>query len=219
VGEGHLHAEYSEAPVVPCWKKTEADQTLRSGLSKNICNSFGMNRVNRSSFSPSWVGRRRIDAPWKVTRNSRVFSTGRCNPSCHSEERSDEESTFVVNNKKIQIPRCAWNDSWGHFHFSWRAEDRCDTQDDIGGFFSNLPLKAWFVFAPLLLASCSRAPSFDILGSFFPAWLVCLAVSILLTFLARWVLLRLHIAVVVPILVYPSLTFLFAFALWLIFFR
>jgi hypothetical protein len=71
----------------------------------------------------------------------------------------------------------------------------------------------------LLLASCSRAPSFDILGSFFPAWLVCLAVSILLTFLARWVLLRLHIAVVVPILVYPSLTFLFAFALWLIFFR
>jgi YtcA family len=71
----------------------------------------------------------------------------------------------------------------------------------------------------LLLPSCSRAPSFDILGSFFPAWLVCLAIAILLTFLARWVLLRLHIAVVVPILVYPSLTFLFAFALWLIFFR
>lgn len=79
--------------------------------------------------------------------------------------------------------------------------------------------KAWFVLVPLLLASCSRAPSFDILGSFFPAWIVCLAASILLTFLARWVLLRLHIAVVVPILVYPSLTFLFAFALWLIFFR
>jgi YtcA family len=75
------------------------------------------------------------------------------------------------------------------------------------------------VFAPLLLSSCSRAPSFDILGSFFPAWLVCLAVAILLTFLARWVLLRLHIAVVLPILVYPSLTFLLAFALWLIFFR
>ena len=60
--------------------------------------------------------------------------------------------------------------------------------------------KAWFVLVPLLLASCSRAPSFDILGSFFPAWIVCLAASILLTFLARWVLLRLHIAVVVPIL-------------------
>ena len=79
--------------------------------------------------------------------------------------------------------------------------------------------KAWWVCALWLLGSCSRAPSFDILGSFFPAWLVCLAVSILLTALARWLLSRLHIAVVVPILVYPSLTFLFAFALWLIFFR
>ena len=71
----------------------------------------------------------------------------------------------------------------------------------------------------LFTAGCALSPSVNILGSFFPAWLVCLAVAILLTFLARWLLLRLHIAVVVPILVYPSLTFLFAFALWLIFFR
>jgi hypothetical protein len=74
------------------------------------------------------------------------------------------------------------------------------------------------VLAPLL-ASCSRAPSFDILGSYFPAWLICLALAILLTVLARWLLLRLHIAVVLPILVYPSLTALFTFALWLVFFR
>jgi hypothetical protein len=98
-----------------------------------------------------------------------------------------------------------------------RAESR--RQYEIGSLFNTLLRKAWLVFAPLLLASCSRAPSFDILGSFFPAWLVCLAVAILLTALARWLLLRLHIAVVVPVLVYPSLTFLFAFALWLVFFR
>ena len=79
--------------------------------------------------------------------------------------------------------------------------------------------KAWWVCTVWLLVSCSRAPSFDILGSFFPAWLVCLAAAILLTFLARWVLLRLHTAVVLPILVYPSLTALFACALWLAFFR
>jgi hypothetical protein len=79
--------------------------------------------------------------------------------------------------------------------------------------------KAGWVCAPWLLASCSRAPSFDILGSFFPAWLVCLAVAILLTVFARWVLLRLHVALVLPILVYPSLTVLFAFVLWLVFFR
>jgi len=92
-------------------------------------------------------------------------------------------------------------------------------QDDIGNFFSNLLSKAWFVCAPLLLASCGRAPSFDILGSFFPAWLICVTLGILLTVLARWVLLRLHIALVFPILVYPSLTALFTFALWLVFFR
>jgi fructose-specific phosphotransferase system IIC component len=74
------------------------------------------------------------------------------------------------------------------------------------------------VVAPLM-ASCSRAPSFDILGSYFPAWLICLTVAILLTLLARWLLLRQQIAVVLPILVYPSLTALITFALWLVFFR
>jgi YtcA family len=80
-------------------------------------------------------------------------------------------------------------------------------------------VKYEFVLASLLLASCSRAPSFDILGSYFPAWLICLTLAILLTVLARWLLLRLQIEVVPPILVYPSLTALFTFALWLVFFR
>jgi fructose-specific phosphotransferase system IIC component len=78
---------------------------------------------------------------------------------------------------------------------------------------------AGLLLAPLLLVSCARAPSFDILGSFFPAWLVCLAVGILLTVFTRWLLLRLHITLVFPVLVYPSLTAVFTFALWLIFFR
>jgi hypothetical protein len=65
----------------------------------------------------------------------------------------------------------------------------------------------------------TRAPSFDILGSFFPAWLVCLAVGLLLTVAARWILLRLHIVIAIPVLTYPSLTALFTLALWLVFFR
>ena len=69
------------------------------------------------------------------------------------------------------------------------------------------------------LTSCGRAPSFDILGSFFPAWLVCLALGLLLTVGTRWLLLRLHIVIALPILTYPSLTALFACALWLAFFR
>ena len=70
-----------------------------------------------------------------------------------------------------------------------------------------------------LLSSCGRAPSFDILGSFFPAWLVCLIVGLLLTMAARWIIARLHIVIALPVLTYPSLTALFAFALWLGFFR
>jgi hypothetical protein len=89
----------------------------------------------------------------------------------------------------------------------------------IGNLFRKLLPKAWLICTPWLLASCGRAPSFDILGSFFPAWLVCVTLGILLTVLARWLLLRLRIALVFPVLVYPSLTALFTFALWLVFFR
>jgi YtcA family len=71
----------------------------------------------------------------------------------------------------------------------------------------------------LILTGCGRAPSFDVLGSFFPAWLACLALGLLLTVAARWLLLRLHIVIALPILTYPSLTALFTFALWLAFFR
>jgi hypothetical protein len=73
--------------------------------------------------------------------------------------------------------------------------------------------------AAFLLTNCGRAPSFDILGSFFPAWLVCLALGLLLTVAARWLLLRLQVAIALPVLTYPSLTALFTFALWLAFFR
>ena len=79
-------------------------------------------------------------------------------------------------------------------------------------------LKSAFLLAPLLLASCSRAPSFDILGSYFPAWLICLALGIVLTVIVRWLLLRLQIEFVFPIVVYPSLTALLAFGMWLIFY-
>ena len=80
------------------------------------------------------------------------------------------------------------------------------------------------MFGLLLLAGmscsgCSRAPSFDVLGSFFPAWLLCLAVGLVLTFAARWLLSLARVELALPILTYPSLTALFTFTLWLAFFR
>jgi hypothetical protein len=57
------------------------------------------------------------------------------------------------------------------------------------------------------------------MGSLFPAWLVCLAAAILLTVAIRWLLMRLRIPLVFPAVIYPSLTALVTFALWLVFFR
>ena len=74
------------------------------------------------------------------------------------------------------------------------------------------------VLATLLMTGCGRAPSFDILGSFFPAWLVCFVLAVALTFVSRALLSR-YVEIVWPVLVYPSITAIFAFALWLAMFR
>jgi fructose-specific phosphotransferase system IIC component len=85
-------------------------------------------------------------------------------------------------------------------------------RENVCSFFFEIGLLPW------LVSGCSRAPSFDIIGSFFPAWLICLIIGILLAALGRWLLLRQQIVVVWPILVYPSLAALFTFLFWLIFF-
>jgi hypothetical protein len=77
----------------------------------------------------------------------------------------------------------------------------------------------FLLLPPMLTTGCSRAPSFDVLGSFFPAWLVCMALGLLLAVAARWLLLRIHVVIALPVLTYPSLTALFTFALWLAFFQ
>ncbi len=73
----------------------------------------------------------------------------------------------------------------------------------------------------LLCAGCSRAPSINILGSFFPSWILCGVVGLLLTVGMRWFFLRLRLEQQLSplILVYPCLTAFFTFTLWLIFFR
>ena len=76
-------------------------------------------------------------------------------------------------------------------------------------------------FAPVLWAAgCSRAPSFNILGSFFPAWILCGVLGILLTVGARLFFVRIKLEQQLSplILVYPCLTAFFTFTLWLVFF-
>ena len=76
-------------------------------------------------------------------------------------------------------------------------------------------------FGSLLVAGCSRVPSFNILGSYFPAWIVCGVVGILLTVAVRLFFVRINLEdeLVAPlILVYPCLTAFCTFTLWLLFF-
>jgi len=72
----------------------------------------------------------------------------------------------------------------------------------------------------LALSGCGRAPSFSILGSYFPSWLLCLIAGIILTACVYWLLDRLQLAkeIVWTIVVYPCMVAFFAFTLWLIFF-
>jgi hypothetical protein len=73
----------------------------------------------------------------------------------------------------------------------------------------------------LLVAGCSRAPSFNILGSYFPAWIVCGIIGILLAVAVRlfFVHINLENELLAPlILVYPCLTAFFTFTIWLVFF-
>lgn len=84
--------------------------------------------------------------------------------------------------------------------------------------------KTSLLYVPLLsilLTGCDRAPAIDIIGSFFPAWMICLAIAVILTFAARYVLLRLRLeSEVGPLaLFYPSLLTLLTSLLWLAYFR
>lgn len=71
-----------------------------------------------------------------------------------------------------------------------------------------------------LSAGCSRAPSFNILGSFFPAWILCGLIGILLAAVVRFFFVRVNFERRLSplILVYPCLAALFTFTLWLLFF-
>ena len=67
----------------------------------------------------------------------------------------------------------------------------------------------------------SHAPSFDLFGSFFPVWMFCIALSVLLTVVVHHLLVRVRIdrELGPRIVVYPGLVTLFACAIWLLFFE
>jgi hypothetical protein len=71
-----------------------------------------------------------------------------------------------------------------------------------------------------LLDGCSRNPNVEIVGSYFPGWMIALAIGVILT-LCSHALLRRHgmdHSIGHPALIYPGMVVLFTCLLWLCFF-
>ncbi len=91
---------------------------------------------------------------------------------------------------------------------------RCTRWQSLQYFLGMLPFAA-------CLAGCDHAPEFNIVGSYFPAWLLCMAAGTALSGLSYLGLKRLGVdrEIVASIVVYPSLALFYACALWLLLFR
>jgi hypothetical protein len=72
----------------------------------------------------------------------------------------------------------------------------------------------------LFAAGCALSPSVNILGSFFPAWLISIVTGLVLALVVWRVLVATGIAphLTPPGLVYPCLAALLIFATWLVLF-
>lgn len=73
----------------------------------------------------------------------------------------------------------------------------------------------------LLCAGCNGAPAIDVIGSFFPAWMVCIIAAVALAFVVRYFLLKYHLESEVGHLAifYPCVVVFLTCGLWLLFFR
>ena len=71
---------------------------------------------------------------------------------------------------------------------------------------------------PLFQTGCSTAPSRNILGSYFPSWMICVLIGIGLSIVVRWILVKLGMEkeLPVPIVVHLAFAIAFSFAAWLL---
>ena len=69
--------------------------------------------------------------------------------------------------------------------------------------------------------SSHHSPTVDILGSYFPAWMVCILSGLTLTFIAHWII---QVGNLKPYvdpapLIYSCLMIIFTFATWILFYQ
>jgi hypothetical protein len=73
----------------------------------------------------------------------------------------------------------------------------------------------------MALAGCERAPSVNLLGAFFPSWMLCVVIGIALTLAGSRALQAagLEHSIGPRGVLYPALALAFTLATWLAFFR
>jgi hypothetical protein len=66
-----------------------------------------------------------------------------------------------------------------------------------------------------------RSPTIDILGSYFPAWMICIVSGLTLTLVTRWIIqaYRLEPYASPAPLIYTCLTIIYTFVTWIIFYQ
>ncbi len=81
-------------------------------------------------------------------------------------------------------------------------------------------LQLAFIACCLPLCGCAHAPEFNILGSYFPAWMLCMFVGIVCAVVLRLLVhrLQLHEYARPTVLTYPSVVLFATFITWLAFF-
>lgn len=89
----------------------------------------------------------------------------------------------------------------------------------------SLPPKISIFSIILLLGGCRSAaahsPTLDVIGSYFPAWMACMILGIIITVIVRLLLIGLGIQAHLgpKVLVYPCMMVVFTLAIWLILFK
>jgi uncharacterized protein involved in cysteine biosynthesis len=77
------------------------------------------------------------------------------------------------------------------------------------------------IFLAVHLSSHHHSPTVDVLGSYFPAWMVCILSGLALTLIAHWIV---QVGNLKPYigpapLIYSSLMIIFTFATWILFYQ
>ena len=75
--------------------------------------------------------------------------------------------------------------------------------------------------AIFLPCGCAHSPTIDVLGSYFPAWMACIIIGLVITLIVRLLLIGFGIYSFLRLksLVFPCMLIFFTLTVWLVFFK